>query len=99
MHILSLVGALLLADFAFCRPVQAQLRDVEYTEPRRLPSWYLSQLSAPARAEAERLAVARALQAELHLNEHGVIRALKYLRQGYPVSEVRNLFAPVIRKS
>jgi hypothetical protein len=40
----------------------------------------------------------RQLQDEYRLNEHGVIRALRYLRQGYSENEVRNLFAPNVRK-
>lgn len=52
----------------------------------------------PFAAEADTLATVRALQFELHLNEHGVLRATRYLRQGYSVQEVRNLFAPIVRK-
>lgn len=86
-----LIGTQLLVG----RPAQAQLREVERAEPSRLPG----QAPGPATTEAQHLLVVRALQAELHLNEHGVIRALRYLRQGYSVGEVRNLFAPRVRKS
>ena len=90
-RLLVSMSALLLLQFVFCRPVKAQMHDIERAEPSR-------QAPKP-RTEAQHLAVARALQVELHLNEYGVIRALRYLRQVYPVSEVRNLFAPTVRKS
>lgn len=91
-RMLASMTLLLAAQFVFVKPVKAQMREVERAEPSR-------QAPRQPRTEAQHLVVARALQAELHLNEHGVIRALKYLRQGYPVNEVRNLFAPVVRKS
>lgn len=66
---------------------QAQMRDIERPEPR------------VADTTTEHLRVVLCLQRELHLNKHGVNRALKYLRQGYGEQYVRNLFAPVVRKS
>ncbi|WP_216726052.1 hypothetical protein [Hymenobacter siberiensis] len=75
----------------FVKPqAQAQMHDVERPEPRVAHVW-------PA-DKPDNQAIARQLQVELHLNKHGVIRALKYLNQGYPVSEVRNLFAATVRK-
>ena len=94
-HLLVSMSALLLLQFVFCRPAKAQMRDIERAEPSRQTP---RQAPKPS-PEAQHLVIVRALQTELHLNEYGVIRALRYLRQGYPVSEVRNLFAPTVRKS
>lgn len=73
---------------AFVKPaVRAQAPDIERAEPRL------------AGATTEQLRIVRCLQHELRLNEHGTLRALKYLRQGYGEAYVRNLFASTVRKS
>ena len=90
-RMLAGLALLLGVQFGLNPPVQAQMREVERPAPSQVSADYVLNKAAHN--------AARRLQTELQLNEHGVIRALRYLRQGYPVSEVRNLFAPVVRKS
>ena len=106
-RMLAGMALLLGAQFGLSQTAHAQMRDIERAEPRRFPAGWPDAMSAvrptlvstPATTSPRHLALARALQVELQLNEHGVQRALRYLRQGYSLNEVRNLFAPVVRKS
>jgi len=84
----------------FVKPLaQAQMRDVERAEPLMLQASAADYaLFAKFSTNPDHLATVRVLQKELHLNEYGVIRALRYLNQAHSVTEVRNLFAGTVRK-